>query len=234
MIYLKTKYCIYGLRSRISNDTNTFLNFGDQRILKCQQYNYLGVFLDECLTLNSNYNSIFKKYSYKIHQFGKIKKYIDKHTHIMVYKQTILPLVEYVSFMLFFNRACDIEKLQRLQNRCLHMCLDINNPRDMSVLRVHEACTVSYLATRRYNHLAKLMYTLTQNNKYRKEGNHTTRTINTYIFDTDIVHLGLYSNSPYYKGAKLWNELPLEIKETRLKSTFTFLVKRHLFILMNT
>ena len=80
---------------------------------------------DECMTLAANFNCVFKKYSYKIFQFGKIKKYLDKNTHILVCKQTILPLVEYVSFMLCFNSTRDVEKLQKLQNRCLRSCLEI-------------------------------------------------------------------------------------------------------------
>ena len=171
----KTKYCIYGSRSRLGEDANTFLNFGNQQILQCHQYNYLGVTLDECLNLYSNYNNVFKKYSYKIHQFGKIKKYLDQTTRLVVYKQTILPLIEYVSFMLFYNRTCDVEKLQRLQNRCLRMCFDINNPRDMSVLRLHEICNISYLSTRRHTHLAKLMFNLRQCNKFKKIAGRETK-----------------------------------------------------------
>ena len=67
--------------------------------------------------MQGNYNTVFKKYSYKVLQFGKIKKCIDRTTRILVYKQTILPLVEYVSLMLYLNRKCDIDKLQWLQNR---------------------------------------------------------------------------------------------------------------------
>ena len=102
----KTKYCIYGSRCKLGDDTDTNLTFGNQQILKCHHYNYLGVNLDECLNMNSNYNKIFKKYSHKIYQFGKIRKYITQETRILVYKQTILPLIEYVSFMLLFNRSC--------------------------------------------------------------------------------------------------------------------------------
>ena len=112
----KTKHCIHGQRANLNTVTDSPLAFGEQNILSCHQYNYLGVHLDECLNLITDYNSIFKKYSYKILQFSKIKKYIDSKTRILVYKQTILPLVEYVSFILLLNRACDIEKLQKLQN----------------------------------------------------------------------------------------------------------------------
>ena len=71
------------------------------------------------------------------------------------------------------------------------------------------------------------MFTFVQNNKYRKVVVRNTRTIDTYVFDTDIVHLGIYANSPYYVGARLWNNLPLEIKNTRNKGVFSTLVQRH-------
>ena len=108
----KNKYCIYGLRSKLNHIPDNSLRLGDH--YKCHQYDYLGVLLDECLNMKLNYNIIFKKFSYKIFQFGKIKKFIDKYTRILVYKQTIMSLVEYVSFMLFLNRKCEIDKLQRL------------------------------------------------------------------------------------------------------------------------
>ena len=38
--------------------------------------------------------------------------------------------------------------------------------------------------------------------------------VNTFVFGTDIVHLCIYSSSPYYNGVKLWNDLCLEIRHT--------------------
>ena len=91
------------------------LHSHDQEITRCLQYNYLGVLLDECMTLTANFNSIFKKFSHKIFQFGKIRKYMDTNTRVLVYKQTILPLVEYVSFMMCLNNVGEVEKLQRFK-----------------------------------------------------------------------------------------------------------------------
>ena len=47
----KTKYCLYGSRSKLGKDHSTSLNFGIEKISKCHQYNYLGVTIDECLNL---------------------------------------------------------------------------------------------------------------------------------------------------------------------------------------
>ena len=92
----KTKFCIYGYRSRVSKFPEKIINCNGKGISRCLQYSYLGINLDECMTLATNFNSLFKKYSYKIFQFGKIRKYLDISTRVLVYKQTILPLVEFL------------------------------------------------------------------------------------------------------------------------------------------
>ena len=62
-----------------------------------------------------------------------VNKYLDVKTRILVYKQTILPLVEYISFMLLINRKHDTDELQ---NRTLRLCYNINNPIDIGIIRI--------------------------------------------------------------------------------------------------
>ena len=78
------------------------------------------------------------------------------------------------------------------------------------------------------------MFNLASENKFRKDGNHNTRAMDTYVFDTDIVRLGIYSNSPYYKGVNLWNGLPVDIKSIHDKQIFNQRTKRHFQITINT
>ena len=47
-----------------------------------------------------------------------------------------------------------------------------------------------------------------------------TRAIGTYVFDTDFLKLGIYDNSPFYKGVQLWNDLPEDIKRIHDKHAF--------------
>ena len=75
-----------------------------------------------------------------------------------MYKQTILPLVEYVNYMLFFNRNFDVDKLQKLQNRCLRMCFDIINPRNVSVKRLHAMANICPLDIRKNIQLLNIMF----------------------------------------------------------------------------
>ena len=222
----KTKFCIYGYRSCVKKFQDVSICSGGQHIHRCQQYNYLGVLLDECMTLQSNFNCIFKKFSLKIYQFGKIRKYVDRSTRILIYKQTILPLVEYVSFMLYLNTTRDVEKLQKLQNRCLRLCLDIVNPRDVSIEHLHRLSKVNTLEIRRDIQLLNLMFLLKTNNKFHKESQRNTRSAERYVFDTNIVHMDVYAKSPYIKGVSLWNMLPNDTQALRDGHVFKSIVKK--------
>ena len=44
-----------------------------------------------------------------------MKKYIDTNTQVLVYKQTVLPLVEHVSFMLYLSYKRDVEKFKKIK-----------------------------------------------------------------------------------------------------------------------
>ena len=122
----QTKFWIYGTRTNVSKYTDDNFMSNDRRIHRCKQYQYLGVILDECLSMKPNFNSVFKKFSYKIYQFGKIRKFLDFETRLLVYKQTVLPLTEYVSFVMCLNTNREVDKLQKLQNRALRMCFKTN------------------------------------------------------------------------------------------------------------
>ena len=72
-----------------------------------------------------------------------------------------------------------------------------------------------------------IMFNLAKTNQFRKEGNRNTRANDSYVFSVDMVQLCLYSGSPYYKGAKLWNDLPMDIRAIDDKNTFNRRIQLH-------
>ena len=56
------------------------------------------------------------------------------------------------------------------------------------------------------------MYVLKCNGQYQKEGIRNTCSTEKYIFESDIVHSGIYAKSPYYKGAILYNDIPMNLQ----------------------
>ena len=135
------------------------------KLSRCEFYTYLGVEIDECLTFQKHFKYICRQFAQNIFQLSKKKNYTDQTTRVLLYKQTILPLVEYADIMRNHVRNHDLEKLQRLQNKSLRICLDIINPRDIGIAELHSRVNLRPLHDRREIHLMNLMY------KYRAHKN---------------------------------------------------------------
>ena len=170
--------------------------------------------------MKPNFNSVFKKFSYKIHQFGKIRKFLDIPTRILVYKQTVLLLTEYVSFVLCLNTKNEVDKLQKLQNRALRMCYNIYNPRDISIAQLHTMANVYMLYKRRMLQLLCLFMISHQGQSktelYYIILNWQTKT----ILNLNLPMLNYIPNHLTVSGVKFWNDLPKEIQDLKSKNKF--------------
>ena len=54
--------------------------------------------------------------------------------------------------------------------------------------------------------------------------NRNTCNADKYIFDTNHVNLDIYAKSPYYVGAKYWNDLPKDTQSSRSKAAIKKLI----------
>ena len=167
--------------------------------------------------MKQHFNSVFQNFSYKIYQFGKIRTFLNLETRILVYKQTVLPLTEYVSFVMTLNNKHEVEKLQKLQNKALRMCYNIQNPRDVSVSMLHEMANVDMLYTRRMLQLMCIMYSNRWQLMHERIVLRNTRLADKYIFEISRANLGLYSKNI---GGTFWNELPRHIQDLNTKESF--------------
>ena len=101
--------------------------------------------------------------------------------------------------MLCLHTSRDVEKLQKLQNRCLRLCFDVINPRDTSVECLHRLARVDTLEIRLDIQLLNIMFHLKSNKKIHKVMERNTRSAERYVFDMEIVHMDVYAKSPYIK-----------------------------------
>ena len=220
----KTKPCYYGTR-HLLNNCQFELKLNSSILNRCSQYKYLGVILDETMSMEANFNYIFKRLSYKVFQFSKIRHYLDIHSRILVYKQTVLPFVEYAGFLLYLNRKLDIEKLQKLQNKALRMCHNIYNARDVTIKDLHLQSHLNNLLDRREIQLLGLMYDISDNDNYIQVPRAQTRQAEKTVFSTNIVNYDIYKRSPYFTGAALWSKLPVDVQISQNRKVFISRVK---------
>ena len=60
----------------------------------------------------------------------RIMPFINKHVALSIYKMMILPYFDYCDII--YTKACvhDLDKLQRLQNKCLKTCQGLHKLHD--------------------------------------------------------------------------------------------------------
>ena len=91
---------------------------------------YLGFCLDSSLPYKPQVNAIIKKVMRKKIVLSKIMPLLNADVTLQIYKPLILPYVDYCDVV--YQAACpnDLDKLQRLQNKCLKTCLGMHRLRE--------------------------------------------------------------------------------------------------------
>ena len=103
------------------NETIPVFKIRGEPINSVVKFKYLGLILDTNLNFQAHYSDLINSVQYKIHFLSKIRKFLTIKTALLLYKTTILPLIDYGDFIYdqdvhYFNN-----KLQVLQNRALRI-----------------------------------------------------------------------------------------------------------------
>ena len=90
--------------------------YNDEPLLKVASYNYLGLSLDSQLNYNLHVKKLISSVSAKLKQFQRMRTFLNDKAALMVYKNMLLPILEYGDIFLSATSAANRKKLQVLQN----------------------------------------------------------------------------------------------------------------------
>ena len=215
----KTKAILFGSRYRLSNlGEPEPLKMSDTVVSFVKNHAYLGITLDSVMSLLPLVKSIKKKVSNKFYMFRKIRKYLDFKSAVIVYKQTILPIIDYAGFLLLACNMGDIDDIQIMQNDILRVCNKSKIADRVPITLLHEKCKILSLKQRMQRQLLWLMYVLSRDKDYIKVSQRDTRSAEKVVFKLPARVLPVYEHSPYYQGTKLWDVLD---KDIQLKDSVT-------------
>ena len=169
----------------------------------------------------------YNKAELRIHQLGKMRKYIDGDIAITIYKQMILPLFDYADFMVESASKQKIANLEKLQEKALrYVDNDSHSVKDISVL--YQLYNVQTLALRYREHLSSLMYRYS-----KKHENLDCRRPTMNLRSSNKVKFRkkgkrkyeLYLKSPKVRGVKVWEMLPSNVQKATTKVKFKNFMK---------
>ena len=227
----KSQAMILGSRNKLSKILNPKpFELQNQDLKYVKKYNYLGIMLDAELSLVPLCKTIEKTIINKVFMLRTIGHYLTHKAAVQIYKQLILPIIDYAGFILI---ACNKNKkgcFQTIQNDALRFCSRNKRIDGISLTELHKNSNLSSLEQRRCIQLLTLMYKMSKEESNRKVYIRNTREQDKFEFKQDTKIGTKYQYSPFYKGCNLWQKLTREIQFSESITLF----KQHVKTMYNT
>ena len=220
----KTKLMVFGSRSKVKKAKNVKILLNGDRIQKVPTFKYLGLLLDPTLNYNHQISQIIRTVLHKMMLLAKMKKYLKKEVAVLIYKTMILPYLDYGDVIFHRSNSGDLNKLQRLQNRCLRICLGYDGK--FSTDKAHKLALTPFLEDRRVAHVHNFMFIRKDKQHLLNRREIRTRAHDAPLFNIKIPRCEAFKRSIGYFGSDMWNDLSPEIRNTDCFLVFKYLQKK--------
>jgi len=98
----KTEVTMFGTRARLNKQEREInIEYNSQQINVSDSYKYIGVVLDQTLSLGPHFDMVSKKIATRIRLLQKIKLLLTEMAILNIYQAFTLPLVTYCSLTNF-------------------------------------------------------------------------------------------------------------------------------------
>ena len=224
----KTKLVCFGTKQRVKRFKNLKVSLLDTEIQQVPSYKYLGVTLDNSLTFNLQIQQTMNKVSHKLYIISKIRKFLTTKSSILIYKTMILPYFDYGDIVYMFASKNELNKLERLQERCINICTRTYGRDNISNIRAEHKLPT--LEKRRKCHINNFMYKRDTNIEENIDSSIQTRSKTSKKFIVNKPNIEAYKRSIIYSGATTWNALKPETKNIQIYEAFKYHQKKEMLI----
>lgn len=197
-------------------------------IEKVESVKYLGVIVDSNLRMNGHTNHLVKKISQSMNAMNTIKKYLPTYSLMQFYNAFIGSHLFCNGFLMCRMNVTDINRLQIIQNKALKTAFGLE--RRYPTEKLYNEIAVNVLPVKGIAYLNLLLlikkYILTNSEDF--EVINDGRRKNQLKF---IRFRNMLADDLVCLGPRVYNQLPLEIRE--IKSYNSFKRKLKIFLLEN-
>lgn len=198
------------------------ITIADQPLEMVTSYKYLGVTLNQQLTLQQHITSVIGHSAAKINLLAYLNRYVSKNVLIKVYKTTILSVIDYANILHPLIPVAQYRKLQSLQNRALRIIFSPDT--SMSKEEMHIIAKLTSIRQRADKQILCLMFKRSlQPDIYPQVitnvDSRRTRGSEKIHFCLPRPTIEKFKKFPLYYGAQLWDTLGPDVQcsETYLR-----------------
>lgn len=212
----KTKCMIIGTTKAVE-ENHIFID--GEEIERVDQLKYLGVIIDSRLKFTEHIDYIEKKLASKIGCMYRASNKLTFLSKITIYRSTVVPHFQYCSSVLFLANETDLRRLQVQQNKIMRLTLKCKRDTSINVM----LSRLQWLSVRQliYFNVLLLVYKMQNNlvpNYLCSNLKHVYECNSFNLRNSNDIRLqnftkSITQNNLFYKGIKLYNDLPVTIKE---------------------
>ena len=217
----KTKTMVFGSPARLRSLPSFEINYEGKAIQTVASYKYLGITLDPQLNYNLHITKTVSAISGKLKQFQRMRSFLNIKAALLVYKNMLLPILEYGDILFTAASLENRRKMQVLQNKGLRCAL--NHDLETSVKDLHNEAKLLKLKHRRELHLLNFMYDWSQDPvrlKLKNKSSIVTRSGSRKLLRVRRPKTERFKRSLSYAGPKRWNALPQHLTLAPTKPLF--------------
>ena len=170
------------------------------------EYRYLGLQVDSYLSFQSHRDTLINSINYKLCFFKKIRRFITRDAASLIYKGTILPIIEYADFVFDYNIQYVNNKLQTLQNQGLYTVFNqhfLNYDLKESSETLHRGSNIIRLEYRRRTHMLSFIYNYRMDQSMLDNREIQTRRHDGILFKEIPLEHYKVKQDPLWVGAEL-------------------------------
>jgi hypothetical protein len=101
------------MRARLSQAGTIRLEIGVTKLKRVDKYKYLGTMLDELLTLIPQIAKLNQIMAMKLNSFRKMRHCMIPSTAVLIYKSTILPIIDCNDVIYWLATHQQVSKIQK-------------------------------------------------------------------------------------------------------------------------
>ena len=200
-----------------NSNTDNVLHLNSCTIKATSSITILGIEFDDKLNFESHINEICNKTSKQINALKRMKHLTDRECKKIIYNSYISSNFNYCPIIWMFTGKINFGKLEKTNKRALRYVLNDNVAEyevmceELKVLNINKQC-IKTVATHMYKIKNQMVPSYVQELFYRRESKYSIR-------DNDRFNIPRFKTITYgkksftYFGAKLWANIPKEIKE---------------------
>lgn len=234
---LKTNYIVFCKPSTKSNDdaSSVTLSINNNKLCQVEKVKYLGLMLDRNLNWEAHIDYTVNKIRPFIKVLQRISRQLNFQTKMLIYFAYVYSRLMYLNVLWCTAKLGSLHRIQVLQNKAIRVIYQYN--RFMSVIQMYKPNNMltldmmfKYSTVNLWHKISINAISTTikakQNCEIHKYNTRSAR--NSHLQHVNSMKYG--SKSFTYRGAKLYNEVPISIRNLGIKA-FKLNYKKYLLSL---